>query len=219
MILYLLGIDGAGKTTLGRRLAAAEWHGKKVRYIYCQHRPFILWLAKLPARLLWLRNNDQFRNYAEYRSRKRAAANLRPRLARLYAFLWCLDAWLQTWPRIQWARLRADVIIVDRYYLDWIVNLAVLQDSASDDMLERAKALERFLPKPQLLLFLDLDTATAMVRKDDIPSELYLIERRARYLDLITHFDCVVVDAGQDQSSVYQQVLTALEESRLLPSR
>jgi dTMP kinase len=215
--IYILGTDGAGKSTTARRLLELQLPERRAKCLYCQHRPLLLWLLKLPAQLLFMRRTDQFRNYGQYKARKNAVSSRRPRLTRLYALLWYFDAWLQTWPRVLWARLTADVILLDRYYLDWVVNLGVLKGNSLDGMLQDARRLERVLPKAHLHVFLDVSEATAFQRKNDIQSVEYLRERRQRYLQLAPHYGFQVADANQDAEAVFQQV-RALVDAALKPA-
>jgi thymidylate kinase len=205
-IIYILGTDGAGKTTAARRLAELTFGGHRARYIYCQHRPLVLWLMKLPARLLFMRRADQFRNYEEYKARKDAASSRRPWLTRLYTRLCYFDGWLQTWPKMLWARCTTSTVVLDRYYLDWVVNLGELQGNGLDGMLRDAAWLERVLPKARVHLFLDVSEVTAFNRKDDIQSVQYLRERKRRYLQLAPHYGFQIVDANQSAETVFQQL-------------
>lgn len=206
-ILYVLGTDGAGKTTQTRRLTEElRAGGVRATYLYCQHRPFFLWLLKLPARLLFMRKTDQFKDYDDYKAKKDAVAGKRPWLTRLYAALWYFDVWLQTWPRMLWARGTSDVILLDRYYLDWVVNLGVLQGNGAEGMIRDARRLERLLPRADLHIFLDVSEEVAFARKDDIQSVRYLRERKERYLQLAPAYGFRVVSADPPADAVFAQV-------------
>lgn len=207
-ILYILGTDGAGKTTITQRLRAEGIAGRRVRYLYCQHRPFFLWLAKLPARLLFVRKENQFKDYRTYKGRKDAAARKHPGLLRLYVWLWSADVWVQTWPRVLWARLTADVVLMDRYYLDWVVNLGVLQGNDPAAMLRAARRFEATLPRANRHVFLDVSEETAFARKDDIQSVDYLRERKQRYRELGDAYAFQIVDANRPLEEVLQDVRT-----------
>jgi dTMP kinase len=212
-LIHILGTDGAGKTTLARRLAEQAYAGRRPTYFYCQHRPLLLWLLKLPARLLFMRRTDQFANYGEYKARKDAVGSKRPWLKRVYACVGYLDVALQTWPKLLWARWRADVVLLDRYYLDWVVNAGVLQRNSLDAMLRDARILERFLPRADLHIFLNVSEMTAFARKNDIQSVDYLRERKERYLHIASHYNFHIVDANRDAESVFQQVRALVENA------
>lgn len=209
-LIYVLGTDGAGKTTITQQLHREGLPGRRVAYLYCQHRPFFLWLLKLPARLLFLRRTDQFKDYRAYKGRKDATVRRHPRALKLYVWLWYLDVWLQTWPRLLWARCFADVVLMDRYYLDWVVNLGVLAGNQTEDMLAAAGCLERTLPRADCHVFLDVSEETAFRRKDDIQSVDYLRERKARYLQLAPHYRFNLVNADRDIDSVLADTRAAL---------
>ena len=211
-IIHLLGTDGAGKTTVARRLAAdLRSSGHRSSYLYCQHRPLLLWLFKLPARLLFMRRTDQFKNHDEYKSRKDAVAGKRLGLTKLYSLLSYFDVWLQTWPRLAVARFRSDLIVVDRFYLDWVVNVGVLQNNSIEAMLGDARRLERVLPRAGLHVFLDVEEEVAFARKTDIQSVRYLRDRKARYLQLAPWFRFQCVDANQPEDVVFDAVKALVE--------
>ncbi len=199
-LVYVLGTDGAGKTTVLRRLTEQTFLGSKPAYLYCQHRPLLMWLLKLPARLFFMRKTDAFEDYESYKSRKDLVANKHRLLTRIYILLGYFDSWLQTWPRLLLAKARgtAGVLLVDRYYLDWVVNAGELQHNSLASMLREAHVLECVLPKAHLHVFLDVSEETAFARKNDIQSVQYLSERKRRYLELAAHYQFQIVDANQD---------------------
>lgn len=206
-IIYILGTDGAGKTTQTRRLTQElRARGLRATYLYCQHRPFFLWLLKLPARTLFMRKADQFRNYDDYKARKDAVTGRRPWLAQIYAWLWFFDVWMQTWPRVLWARCTSDVILLDRYYLDWVVNLGVFRGIEGEALFRDARRLERVLPRADLHIFLDVSEEVAFARKDDIQSVRYLRERKERYLQIARAYNFHLVDADRSADDVYAEV-------------
>lgn len=213
--VYILGVDGAGKTTLMKRLAQGGIYQHKVRYLYCQHRPILLWILKAPARLLFMRRTDQFADYSAYKARKDSIGRKSQWMRRVYAFLGFLDVTLQTLIKLHIPCSSAKITLFDRYYLDWVVNAGVLKGNSLDDMLLDAHRLERFLPLAHLYIFLHVSEAVALRRKDDIQSFDYLRERTERYMQLAPHYCFHIVDADQDAESVFQQVRTMIQESLL----
>ena len=215
-LIYILGTDGAGKTTIARRLRDETLGGSKPAYIYCQHRPLLVWLLKLPARLLFMRKTDQFKDYDEYKARKNSVTGRCVWLTRVYVLVCYFDMCVQTWPKLLWARWVSGIVLVDRYYLDWVVNLGSLQQNSRDEMMRDARWLERFLPKAQLHVFLDVSEDTAFRRKNDIQSVRYLSERKERYRQLAPHYHFQIVDANQDAETMLQQVRAIVEAALTL---
>jgi thymidylate kinase len=206
VLIYFLGIDGSGKTTSARRLAMERLEGWSPVYVYCQHKPFLIWILKLPAKFLFMRKLDQFADYDTYKSRKDAVRSRNPVLARIYGLLTYLDVLLQAWLQILFARARGNLLVLDRYYLDWVVNQGVVQEHSTNAMLRHARLLERLLPKASHHIFLDVTEDVAFRRKGDIQGLQYLKERRHRYLQLASHYDFKIVNAERDAESVFQDV-------------
>lgn len=209
-ILYILGTDGAGKTTVATRVATAM-ADRGWAYLYCQVLPLLLKPVKWLARRLFLKKTNEFKDYDAYREQKQAASGKRRGLTRLYALLWYADFLLQAWPKLLRARWRGEHLILDRFYLDTVVNQGVLQNNDLAGMLRDARLLERFLPRAELLLFLDVSEETAFKRKNDIQSVRYLRERKERYLQLAPHYGFQFVDANQTADAVFQDVRARIE--------
>jgi dTMP kinase len=213
LIIYLLGIDGSGKTTNAKKLAREKIAGGSPVYVYCQHRPLLIWLLKLPAKILFMRNTDEFSNYGSYKARKDSVRLKNPVLARVYGWLLYADVLLQAWAHILLASTKGKVLILDRYYLDWVVNQGVLQGNSLHTMLRHARTLERLLPKAQHHLFLDVAEEVAFRRKGDIQSLQYLRERRTRYLELGRHYNFEIVNAEAPPEKVFQPLRESVERA------
>lgn len=211
-VIYLLGTDGAGKTTLATRLAR-ELEEQGWDYLYCQAMPRLVWPFRWLAGKLFLQRADQFKDYDTYRERKRAASGRRRWLTRIYAWIWYVDFLLQAWPKLLRARWRGRHLLIDRYYLDVVVNMGVLQDNDTAGMLADARALERWVPRATRHLFLDVSEETAFARKNDIQSVRYLRERKQRYLQLAEAYRFVSVDANQPADIVLVDVRRILSDA------
>lgn len=204
-IIYILGTDGAGKTTLATRLAR-ELESQGWDYLYCQAMPRLVWPFRWLAGKIFLKRADQFKDYDTYRERKRAASGRRRWLTRIYAWIWYVDFLLQAWPKLIRAWWRGRDLVMDRYYLDVVVNQGVLQDNDALGMKHDARFLERFLPVAIQHIFLDVSEETAFARKGDIQSVRYLRERKQRYLQLAEAYRFVSVDANQPADAVLADV-------------
>lgn len=203
MLIYILGVDGSGKTTLARALSDAD---AAAEYVYCQHKPMLLWLLKAPARALFMRRTNQFADYQSYKKRKDSVVAKRKLTASVYKWAFYADVVMQALPKILAAKARSRTVVVDRYYLDWVVNLSVMFNSDTEAMLREAAWLERLLPRADLHVLLDLPEEVAFGRKDDIQSIGYLAERRSRYHALINHYGFRVIDANRRPEVVREDV-------------
>src|SRR5688572_20768446 len=144
LIVYLIGIDGAGKSTLGKRLAA-DLSG---HYIYCGTAKGLRRRLRLLSQKLFLKNTHPVRSYPQYQRMKREARKKHPRLTGLYALSQYVILFFRSWTRFGLAWLRGGVAIADRYSCDVAVTTATLMDYSMERMLRHSKILERILPRP-----------------------------------------------------------------------
>jgi thymidylate kinase len=194
-LIYILGTDGAGKTTVATRLAKEPIGGIQLNYVYCQLKPLLLRPLKWVTQRFFLRQTNQFKDYSKYQQVKRTLGQKRKWLTRIYCGVWYLDILLQIWVKLALAGLKGKPVIMDRYYLDSVVNIGVIQNSSPEEMLKAARMLEAFLPKAERCLFLNVSEAVAFARKNDIPSKEYLRERKERYLQIAPHYDFRQINA------------------------
>ena len=69
-IIYFLGTDGSGKTTLSKNLIETLMNEKiRVKYFYARHFPVFLYPFKFFAKKTVMRNTNEFGNYSEYKKR------------------------------------------------------------------------------------------------------------------------------------------------------
>ena len=162
-LIVLEGIDGAGKSTLQRRLA--EWCRERGRTVVTSREPTdgphgtALRLSAKAGRLSLEAELDLFlQDRAEH-----AATLIRPALA------------------------RGEVVILDRYYF----STAAYQGARGLDPQAIVDANEQFAPIPDLVLLLDLDPASGHARidrrgtaLDDFEGATYLSEVRRIFLTL-----------------------------------
>lgn len=211
-LVHLLGVDGAGKTTAAlaaeARLQAA---GRPVRRVYGAYRAVLLKPAKVLARWTVMRGTDQFGDYRAYADRKSHTVSRFRRFGRLYALVWMLDYVAGTWLRLLPHLGRGRVLLLDRYVLDQVVNVADSTRLADAQLVRLARWMRRLLPAPAAYVYIDLPVEAAFARKDDIPSLEYLAERRRRYLLLSGPFGFRMVDGLQPPGRVLADVLDAIE--------
>ena len=173
-LVYLLGTDGSGKTTNAKRLVSEGLNGYKVLYMYCQYTPILLLPFKIFAKLFLMRGTNEFQDYDKYIKKKKNYTNKMKLLTSIYSIVWYMDYIMQTlFQLFNVKRKKADIVIIDRYYLDSVVNLACLQDLSNQQMVNEAKLIEYLLPQADLHIFLDVSEEKAFSRKNDIQSIEY----------------------------------------------
>ena len=205
MLVYLAGVDGAGKTTLAQRLVQhLRGEGYDARYQYLQYYALLLLPARWLARRVLLSGQDEVGDDATYGSSKRDVSGRHTVLARAYRSTWTFDYLLQTLPRTaRWPR--RGVVLIDRYYADQVVNMKVT--FASIDCAAILSRFERVLPPPDVTLFLRIKPAVALSRKSGIQGSVYLTERAAIYEELAAQGGWSQLDADRPADQVARRAL------------
>jgi thymidylate kinase len=211
-LIALCGIDGTGKSTqaslLQERLRAS---GLSTEVLWCRWDPL---LARPAVRLL-----DRLSRRAkpaavpaeesdgsddDRRALKRRLLSS-PLIRRLWTALMVLDYGLQVAPKLIMARRRSEVVIVDRYRHDVLIDL-----SAGGKLKPTPRVLHRLLPDPDLIVVLDVDEQVALARKPDSPDLTYLEQRRRLYGQLAQGPDAILVDASEATEVVSEAVFDAI---------
>jgi thymidylate kinase len=214
-LIALCGIDGTGKSTqaslLQDRLRAS---GRSAEVLWCRWDPL---LARPAVRLLdRVSRRDKGRvavsgsNGESDDSRrvlKRRLLSL-PLLRRLWTGLMVLDYGLQVAPKLVRARRQAEVVIVDRYRHDVLIDL-----SAGGELLPTPRVLRWLLPDPDLIVVLDVDERVAFARKPDSPDLTYLEQRRRLYRQLAQGSTAILIDASEPTDVVSESVFGAIVDN------
>lgn len=213
-LIALCGIDGTGKSTQAGLLKSAfESDGLEVEIIWCRWDPVI---AKPAIRVL-----DRLSRGRESRPRAAKAAAtagdpdrrraIRRRLLgsnlgrRAWMAIMVVDYGLQVARRVRRALRTADVVIVDRYRHDVMVDL-----SAGRDLVDTPRLLRWLLPDPTHIIVLDAKEEVAHRRKPDSPDITYLRDRRALYLSMAYRSNLPVIDTKGSIESVSKELLAAV---------
>jgi thymidylate kinase len=222
-VIALCGIDGTGKSTqaslLQERLTAG---GCSAEVLWCRWdpllaRPAIGLLDRLSRSdavvgRLDGSSNGQPRSSIEQgdsrRALKRRLLSLAP-VRKLWTGVMVLDYGLQVAPRLMRARRSAEIVIVDRYRDDVIVDL-----SAGGELGGTPRLLRWLLPAPDVLVVLDVDEDTALARKPDSPDLTYLKDRRRLYRELALDPSAILIDASEPTDAVSDAIFGAID-SRL----
>ena len=194
MLITFSGLDGAGKSTLIAYLQH-ELERAQRPAVVCHmndHVGLYAYLRMARNRLLGASPNPPPSEWTVVRLReakengvrrtlrqraRRAVVRLRNRLVwskGLRRFLYPLDLLLFLGYRAYVERLHGQVLVMDRYFYDTLVDVA---DGKRWRLL---RALERITPRPDVAVYLDIDPETAFARKGEY-SVAYLRRRRRLY--------------------------------------
>jgi dTMP kinase len=190
----LTGIDGAGKTTLGRCLVEElALQGFPAVYVYGRVCPLISRATMVLGRSLLLRQHNPQDNYPAY-AREKQRVMQRRLLAWGYRIAVLADAYVQIWWKLVRYGLGRRIVVCDRYIYDTVISdlAAHLAYTGAQTRVSVERCL-RFVPLPALTLLIDLDEEIAFARKRDVLHLDYLRERRGRYQTLIERPEVVMV--------------------------
>jgi len=206
-LVVLSGIDGVGKSTQAANLVAwARERGLRADVLWCRWDPL---LTRPAIRLLnryssgGAAKDSSSSEHTRRRGFKRRVLSVAPLRAAWRAAM-VLDYGIRTSVRVRRARRRLDLLVLDRYWHDVIVDL-----SAGGEMAKPPRLLTMLLPRPDLVLVLELPEEQAIVRQPDALDLTHLRERRRLYGVVAAQPDAALVDASGTESAVSEAVRAA----------
>lgn len=206
-IIYLIGTDGSGKTTLAKNyVKKMQSIGIKINYFYGRHVPILLLPLKYISRKYYYKKDTQFKNYKKYTTKKDEYRKSHPVVVRLYAAIWVLDYTLYYFVKVRWALLFTKLIIIDRYVADIVVNISIVTGYNKNQMIKLLSFLHYMFPKPDCSFFIEVSEDEAFSRKEDIPSIKYLMERKQKYYQLKTFYNFKILNGHLDPQQLVQKL-------------
>jgi thymidylate kinase len=208
-LVCVIGIDGAGKTTLARRtVAELRSQDRPARYLYGRTYPMLSRLLMFLGRATILRKQDLWRDYSSYTESKQAAMRS-PLLASVYASAVLVDYYVEMWVKLLPVVFTDQIVVMDRYVHDTLVNeLAAQLDFDRSQLARATRAMARLLPRPSLAFLIDLPPEIAFSRKDDVPHVDYLRTRREYYLQLAAEGRLEILDGEQPVEDLVDAVVS-----------
>lgn len=193
--INIVGIDGSGKTTLCKALLHEfQKHYPDMQYVHSYHEAFLLRPLKSLAKAIFMHGTNEFADYSNYRAQKTSASQRFNWLSRVYGLVWILDYALQALFKVGIPRLLGRRLIVDRYIYDAVLNASLTAHLSPNTTYRLMSLLLKILPKPDVVLLIDLPEEVAFSRKSDIQSVEYLRERRHRYLSTADRYGFLKLD-------------------------
>lgn len=222
LTIALVGADGAGKSTICRQLA--QERPDQIKTIYMGINAEASNVALPTTRLYrWLKSksgrDEDMGGPPDPARRRRAKSRLKRWAGDLKSSLLLINRLADEWYRqlVAWNYARKGFIVVfDRhFYADYYAH-DVDEDNPDRSVVSRIHGamLQRFYPKPALVILLDAPAEVLFARKEEGTIEL-LERRRQEYLamaDVLDQF--VIVDASQPQETVIKNVLNHIDGLR-----
>lgn len=206
--ICLIGVDGAGKTTIAKSLISQERErGRSYRYVMCRFEHFtLLKPLALLSKCLFFRKTD----YSEEGIETKEGICKTGLLKTLWKNAILFDYFFQVFFKVGMPLLLGKRILADRYIYD------TLADMASDGVIEEKevsatlKAFFRFAPKPCAVIFMDTLPQEAYLRnraKRDAVSLEYIKKRYEIYKLFAKWGVAVSVNGSSSEKDILEQIM------------
>ena len=214
-IIYVSGIDGCGKTTQAKILVEElRALGYDATYSWLRWEPSIADCIKFMRRFKStnhasaLENNNRLvtenLQETEWLSFKRRLLSNRL-FRRLWFFYACTDYYLSY--RKRFKTISSDILVMDRYFYDFMIDQAVNLGLAADKYHELGTGffLSRFR-KPDISIIIDLPPDEGYKRKNDGTSVVYLETRKGFYDQLFPSNEAIHLNGSSSINDLASQI-------------
>lgn len=209
VFVCIIGADGSGKTTTSEGVInALVGEGRRARKVWCGAESYLMapirWILSI---LNFKRRNTATKTskYPDEIKRKNSVVNRLAFFKGIYIGLVLLDFRLQYRWRL-WACRNEEVVVLDRYFYDVAVNLAVVLGWSESELSDFIMDYGDRFRLPDIRIHLYVSPEESMRRKDDIPDISYIRMRSGFY-------NCVARTSGftkMDGTLAVQTNVTAL---------
>lgn len=215
-LICFIGIDGSGKTTLSKnvvsRLADRNYN---CVYNYGRVKPVISRLLMATGRTFFLKRPKSaiYTDYTNYtREKKEKLQN--KFFKKIFVSSLLIDQIIQLNYIIRLKRISGKTIICDRYIHDTIVtDIGSNLNYSSDEVVSLINFGLKFVPKPDLVFYVDIDEEIAFRRKNDVPDIEYLRERRVMYKNCSQILKFIFIDGSKSPYTLCAEVSHFLQST------
>lgn len=223
-LIYISGIDGCGKTTQAKLLVRYLTNQKiSAQYVWLRWQPSLKRLLSSFRSLLGNRKHSKLSKEGLENSECDKWIYFKTKILshKLIKWLWwhyaCADYYFTI--RKSFNKLKSDVVVVDRYLLDFLIDQAFNMRVTLTDMekLMNNFFLKRFKPC-DLNIIIDLGAWEGYMRKLDGTPLDYLKDREKRYGE-IPHSDNTIHVNGLDEIDVIANKISTCVSQKLRKTR
>ena len=207
-LVCITGIDGGGKSTLAKGIVSVlVSEGSHAHYLYGRIVPVISLILMKLGRFLFLRGKNPWSDFSGYSNNKRKIMR-NPALKFVYTSAIYLDFYFQIWFKLLPLYVGSKIVILDRYIYDTVISDLAAHLGYSKEFTEKSiRRANRFIPKPQLTILIDLPEDVACSRKTDVPHIDYLRERRDYFLALRKSLNLECLDGEMPKEELIDKSL------------
>ncbi len=205
LLITLSGLDGAGKSTLGRRLQVAieaEYH-LSTKYVWCKYG--ISPLRHLSRRL-------GLRQYRSFNPRHEKGGAFK-----IYGIVLLIFHLAQIAFVVRRNLKRGYAVICDRYIYDTVIDLHQVLGIPLETARKMVSA--HWIPQPRASFFLDLPATLAVQRKNDGTTVEFLAERLEAYQIVCRECALVTIDATQPLNRVFELLMENIRQTQVVESQ
>lgn len=211
-LVVITGLDGTGKSSLSKAVVD-EFHsrGHDAFLAYGRYLPRLLYPIVLFGRNTIFSSSGIDDDYAQHQAAKEDFFD-NDILAKTYEIAIILDYTPQFLHRVILPLYQHNIVVCDRYFYD-----TLLSDLAGDvirtpsDAILRYDSYSKIIPRPDYEFYLRVPASISMERKDDIPSEGYLIERERYYEKFSEEYGFIELDGTLTLDQLTEQILSEID--------
>jgi len=209
-VIYIMGIDGSGKTTIAEYLQQyLNKRGLSTKYLWLRFNHYLTKPLLAYGRLSGLTYYKTiegvrigYHNF--YKSRWVSWA---------FIILQYLDNVIARW-LILWPRTWGSVVICDRFVYDTLVDLC-LETGMPDLYLSRVgQAFSRLIPRKALLIHLNRDEARILADRPESAKDHLFRRRKELYNKIPSYFSIQTIDNNGSIEEAMDKILALIEAPR-----
>jgi dTMP kinase len=204
MLICFTGIDGSGKTTVAKKLTTyLKEKNLPVLYMYGRLKLFLTKPLMLIGNKMFLREHNITENYVKYSGKKKNLFSKHKFIQKIYLYTILIDYLLQLLIKIKIPLMSGKVIVCDRYIYDTVItDIAVDMNFSKKQVISLLDKCFLLIPNPDLTFLVDVNEEVAYSRKDDVPDERYLKDRRSFYIQVARYYNNMTIINGSDKPGV-----------------